>query len=81
VVQSRDGRPGGRLGGAVMSGYPTPEAWRQHAAHAHQMAFDYLAAGNTVKADQRNDDAEFYESRAYLEEIRRARLNIMEKAA
>jgi len=50
--------------------YPTPEQFRQHAAHARQMAFEYLAEGNTVKADQRNDDADFYEDRAYLEECR-----------
>jgi len=61
--------------------YPTPEQFRQHAAHARQMAFDYLAEGNTVKADQRNDDAEFYEGRAYLEEVRLSRLNTRKEAA
>lgn len=62
--------------------YPTPEQFRQHAAHARQMAFDYLAEGNTVKADQRNDDADFYEDCAYREEWRLSHLNMkMEKAA
>jgi len=61
--------------------YPTPEQFRQHAAHARQMAFEYLVAGNTVKADQRNDDAEFYEGRAYLEEVRLARLNTRKEVA
>lgn len=65
-----------------MTGYPSPEEWRQHAANARQMSFEYLEAGNTVKADQRNDDADFYEGRAYLEEIRLSRLNTgLEKAA
>jgi hypothetical protein len=64
-----------------MTGYPSPEEWRQHAEHARQMALDYLESGNTVKADQRNDDAEFYEGRAYLEEVRLSRLNTRKEAA
>lgn len=62
--------------------YPTPEQFRQHAAHARKMAAAYLEAGNTVKADHRNDDADFYEDRAYREEWRLSHLNAkMEKAA
>lgn len=61
--------------------YPSPEEWRQHAAHARQMAFAYLQEGNTVKAEQRNDDAEFYESRAYLEEWRLSHANPRRVAA
>jgi hypothetical protein len=61
--------------------YPTPEEWRQHAAHARQIAFEYLSEGNITKADQRNDDADFYEGRAYLEEIRLSRLNTRKEAA
>lgn len=64
-----------------MNGYPTPEEWRQHAAHARQMASAYLAEGDTAKADQRNDDAEFYDGRAYLEEVRLSRINTRKEAA
>jgi hypothetical protein len=60
--------------------YPTPEQFRQHAARARQMAFEYLEAGNTGKADQRNDDADFYEDRAYREEWRLSHLNRKEAA-
>lgn len=50
----------------------TPEQWRSHAEHARKMSEAYRAEGNDRKADQREDDADFYESRAVLEEWRLA---------
>lgn len=64
-----------------MSTYPTPEVWRAHAARARKMAQEYLDEGNTRKADQREDDADFYESRAVIEEWRLAQITRHPEAA
>lgn len=61
--------------------YPTPEALRRHAEHASAMADEYRREGNIVKADQRDEDATWYEIMAYREEWRLSHLNQMEKAA
>lgn len=55
-------------------GYPTPEQWREDAAHARKMADAARAAGDHEYADRRDGDAAFYESRAWLEEWRIARM-------
>lgn len=52
--------------------YPTPEFFRAAAAHARQMADEYEAEGNAVKAEQRNADADHYELKAWQEEWRLA---------
>lgn len=49
--------------------YPTPEKWRSFAAHAQSMADEYRAEGREADADRREADAEFYLSRAELEEL------------
>lgn len=52
---------------------PTPAKWREHAAHARQMANEARAYGDCSYADRRDDDADFYEFQAELEEWNIAR--------
>lgn len=64
-----------------MTGYPTPERWREFAAHANKMADEYAAEGNYAKALQRRLDAEDYEFRADLAEYRAERMNSIPETA
>lgn len=62
-------------------GYPTPCELRRHAEHASSMAEEYRREGNTVKADQRDEDARWYLIMAEREEIRLSRTTIEHKEA
>jgi hypothetical protein len=55
--------------------YPNPADLRRHADHARQMADEYRAEGQIVKADQREADADFYEDMADREEWRLSRIS------
>lgn len=54
-------------------GYPTPDQWRAHAAHAKAMAEEYRSEGNIEQADRREATAEFYLDKAHEEEWRQTR--------
>lgn len=58
-----------------------PATWREHAAHARQMANEYRAEGNARKADQRDADADWYEYQAKCEEWRLSHTPVKHKDA
>lgn len=67
-----------------MNTCPTPEQWREHAAHARQIAETARAIGDHAYADRREGDAEFYERQAVQEErliACRRRRHVLEVAA
>ena len=61
--------------------YPTPQRLRDHADTARQLAKEYRREGNTLAADRREADAEFYDFKADCEEERLARLYLGDIAA
>lgn len=61
--------------------YPTIEQLRAFEQHARSMSDAYLAEGNEAKANQRDEDADWYDLLARREEWRLERINLKKEAA
>lgn len=61
--------------------YPTIQALRLYEATARKDADEYRLAGNIIKANQREDDADWYDLLARREEWRLENLNPKKEAA